>query len=453
MSPVLDTLLRLGAVLVLVGLNAFFVASEFGLVGSRRTRLEHMAEEGNRTAALSRRLQEDIDRYVAASQLGITLASLALGWIGESTIAALVDPPVEAAFVFVLGNLAVAETTAVVISHAIGVAVSFFIITSLHIVLGEQAPKVFAIRSPESAALFTANPLHVFNAIFAPIIVFLDWATATVLRLFGIQEVSGHTQVHTAEELRLLVEESGEAGVLDEEEHEMLINVLAFADRPAYQAMLPRTEVATIDHDATVREFLDRFAETGHTRFPVLGPGGVDDIKGIISAKDLLVALRDNRIGFDDPIEPLVREAYFVPESKPVGDLLPEMRKNHIRLAVLVDEYGGMAGIVTMEDLVEEIVGEMDDELEHDEADVQTVDEHTIIVDGNIRVAELNEEFDLDIPEGDYETLAGFILEQLGRLPNPDDTLTHQDYLLTVLEMQGPRIKRVRITRDVAPHD
>lgn len=446
MSPMIDTLLRVGAVLILVALNAFFVASEFGLVGARRTRLDQMAEEGNSTAALSRRLQDNIDRYIAASQLGITLASLALGWIGEGTIAALIDPPVEAVFVFVLGNLAVAETTAIVISHAIGVGVSFFIITSLHIVLGEQAPKVFAIRSPESAALFTANPLRIFNAIFAPIIVFLDWATAAVLRMFGIREVAGHTQVHTAEELRLLVEESGEAGVLDEEEHEMLINVLAFADRPAYQAMLPRTEVATIDYNATVREFLDRFAETGHTRFPVLGPGGVDDIKGIISAKELLVGLRDERLSFDDPIASLVREAYFTPESKPVGDLMPEMRKNHIRLAVLVDEYGGMAGIVTMEDLVEEIVGEMDDELEHDDEDVQTVDEHTIIVDGNIRVAELNEEFNLDIPEGDYETLAGFILEQLGRLPNPNDTLSHQDYQLTVLEMQGPRIKRVEIT-------
>jgi CBS domain containing-hemolysin-like protein len=447
MEGAFDIALRLAGVLVLVALNGFFVAAEFALVGSRRTRLEQLASSGNSAAALGRRMQDDLDRYIAAAQLGITLASLALGWIGESTIAALVDPPIEALMTWLLGNLALAEGMASAISHAVGIAVSFFIITSLHIVLGEQAPKVFAIRAPESTALFIARPLMIFNRMFGLIIRFLDWATEMVLRLFGIREAGGHTKVHSADELRLLVEESGEAGVLDEEEQEMLINVFAFADRPAYQAMLPRTEVVTIDHQATIREFLDRFAETGHTRFPVLGPGGVDDIRGIISAKELLVALRNNATDLDQPITPLIRPAFFTPESKRIGDLLQELRSKHIRMAILIDEYGGMAGVVTMEDLIEEIVGELDDELEHDEQELKTIDDRTSVVEGQIRVEDVNEELHLDIPQGDYETLAGFILERLGRLPSPGDTVNYDGIRLTVMEMQGPRIKLVEITR------
>src|SRR6185369_7742733 len=237
--------------------------------------------------------------------------------------------------------------------------------------------KVFAIRAPEQTALFIAQPLAIFNRVFSLFIRFLDWATETVLKLFGIHESGGHTKVHSADELRLLVEESGEAGVLDEDEQAMLINVFAFADRPAYQSMLPRTEVVTIDHDASVREFLDRFAATGHTRFPVLGPGGVDDVVGIISAKDLLVALSDGSVTMDQPITPLIRPAFFTPESKRIGELLKELRVQHIRMAILIDEYGGMAGVVTMEDLIEEIVGELDDELEHDTQELKTIDDRT----------------------------------------------------------------------------
>jgi CBS domain containing-hemolysin-like protein len=447
MSEVLSNALRLGAVLLLVVLNGFFVAAEFALVGARRTRLEQLAEAGNAMAALSRRMQEDLDRYIAAAQLGITLASLALGWIGESTISALVEPPIDWLLEYILGSLAVSHDAAVVISHTIGVAFSFFIITTLHIVLGEQAPKVFAIRSPETTALFIARPLAIFNATFGLVIRFLDWATEMVLRLFGINEGGSHTKVHSADELRLLVEESGEAGALAEQEQEMLINVFAFADRPAYQAMLPRTEVVTIGHDATIREFLDRFSQTGHTRFPVVGPGGVDDIKGIISAKDLLVALHDGKADLDQPIAPLIRPAFFTPESKRIGDLLQELRAKHIRMAILIDEYGGMAGAVTMEDLVEQIVGDLDDELEHDETSLRTIDERTSVVEGQMRVEDVNEQLGLDIPEGDYETLAGFVLARLGRLPNVGDNLVAQDVRMTVLEMQGPRIARIEITR------
>lgn len=447
MTGVFSIVLRLAGVLVLVMLNAFFVSAEFALVSARRTRLEQLASAGNATASLSRHMQENLGRTIAATQLGVTLMSLALGWIGEPTIGALVDPPVEALLGYVLGSLSVAREMADVISYAVSVAISFFIITSLHIVLGEQSAKIFALHAPERHALVVARPLSIFSSVFSPVIHFLDWATDRTLSLLGLSNDGGHRTVHSADELRLLVEESGEAGVFDEEEQEMLINVFAFADRPAYQAMLPRTVVATIDHDATIRTFLDRFAETGHTRFPVLGPGGIDDVKGIISAKDLLVALRNGQIELDQPITPLIRPAVFVPESKRIGDLLQELRHKHERMVILIDEYGGMAGVVTMEDLVEEIVGELDDELEHDEVELRTIDERTSVVEGQIRVEDVNEELDLDIPHGDYETLAGFILERLGRLPNAGDTVNYKSVRLKVLEMQGPRIRRIEITR------
>jgi CBS domain containing-hemolysin-like protein len=314
-------------------------------------------------------------------------------------------------------------------------------------VIGEQSAKILALQAPERHALLIVRPLSLFAGIFSPIIRLLSWSTERVLRLIGVRGTDSHTTVHSAAELRLLVEESGEAGALEADEQEMLINVFAFADRPAYQAMLPRTEVATIDHDATIREFLDRFAETGHTRFPVLGPGGIDDVKGIISAKELLVALRNGEIDFDQPITPLVRPAFFTPESKRIGDLLQELRDKHNRMAILIDEYGGMAGVVTMEDLIEEIVGELDDELERDEAEFQMVDERTSVVEGQIRVEDVNEELDLDIPPGEYETLAGFILDQLGRLPNVGDSCTYKNVRMTVLDMQGPRIKQIEIKR------
>ena len=434
-------------VLALVAMNAFFVAAEFALVGARRTRLEQMAAPATRPPrsagacrttwiAISRR-RSSVLHWRAWRSAGSARAR-SLSWSIRRS---------KSLMIWLLGSLAVAETLALTISHAVGIAISFFIITTLHIVLGEQAPKVFAIRAPEQTALFIAQPLAIFNRVFGLVIRFLDWATDAVLKLFGIHESGGHTKVHSADELRLLVEESGEAGVLDEDEQEMLINVFAFADRPAYQAMLPRTEVVTIDHDASVREFLDRFAATGHTRFPVLGPGGVDDVVGIISAKDLLVMLRDGGFTLDQPITPLIRPAFFTPESKRIGDLLQELRDKHIRMAILIDEYGGMAGAVTMEDLIEEIVGDLDDELEHDDQELTTIDERTSVVEGQIRLEDMNEQLDLHLPEGDYETLAGFVLEQLGRLPQTGDSLTYNGIRLTVLEMQGPRIKQIEITR------
>ena len=439
--------LRLVAVALLVVANGFFVAAEFALVSARRSRLDKASESGSASARLARMMQDRLDRYIAACQLGITIASLLLGALAEPTFARLIEPPVTAVSEALFGAFGGTAALATTISHALGVAVSLFIVTTLHIVLGEQAPKVWAIRAPERVAMFVAHPLHWFNAIFSLIIRFLDWLTGLVLAAFGVRGTSGHHGPPTLEELRLMVESSAAGGVLEQDEQDLLINAFDFGSRAAYQVMVPRTEAATIEHTATVRKFLDLFRATGHTRFPVLGERGVDDVKGIISAKDLLIALGDGGVTFDQPITPLVRPAFFAPETKRVHDLLPAMQREHVRMAVLVDEYGGMAGIVTLEDLVEEIVGELDDELDTSEVEIETVDEHTTIVEGSIRVEEAKGELSLQLPEGEYETVAGLILDQLGHLPQEGEQLQLDRVALTVLEMQGPRITRVQIMR------
>ena len=447
MSP-LDVGVRLFGVVLLVLMNAFFVAAEFALVGARRGRLDQLVLAGDAAAALGRRLQDELDRSIAAAQLGITLASLALGWVGEQTIAALVEPPIERLLGQLLNSVGVTEQIASAISTAIGIGVAFFVITTLHIVFGEQAPKVYAIYEPEQVVRMIARPLYLFDRLFGPIIYFLDGATALVLRLAGIRDTSGgHARVHSPEELRLLVEESGEAGVLDEQAQEMLINVFSFGERPAYQAMVPRTEVVTIESDEPIRVFLDRFARSGHTRFPVLGPAGVDDVRGIISAKDLLLELRSGDVDMEAPIAQFVRPAYFTPEAKHIGALLREMRDKHQRMAILIDEYGGMAGVVTLEDLIEEIIGDIDDNQQDPDEIPQQIDERTTVVEGQMRVEDANQELGLRLPNGDYETLAGFILAKVGRLPNQGDIITHDDVRLMIVEMQGPRIKRIEVTR------
>ncbi len=437
----LDAGLGVLAVVVLVLLNGFFVATEFSLVSVRRTRIDELVAEGQHGAVVVQHALARLDSYIAATQLGITMASLALGWIGEPALAHLIEPALA-----VLPAHMIATT-----AHTVAVTVAFVIITALHIVLGELAPKSIALQRPERTALWVTGPTTLFMKLFWPFIAVMNGAGNLIVRAIGLTSGSSHATVHSSAELRLLVEQSGEAGAIDAEEQEMLINVFAFADRPAYQAMLPRPEVVTIEHDASNRTLVTRIAETGHTRFPVIGPHGVDDVRGIVSGKDLFAAQRDGALDLDAPIAPLVRPAFFTPASKRIGELLPELRGNHIRMAILLDEYGGMAGIVTLEDLVEEIVGELADEGEVEPQEVQTIDERTSIVAGTVRVEEANDELHLDLPQGKYETLAGFMLTCLGRLPNPGDRVTYQSVWLTVLEMQGPRIKRIEVQRIQEP--
>jgi CBS domain containing-hemolysin-like protein len=319
------------------------------------------------------------------------------------------------------------------------------IVTTLHIVLGEQAPKVFAIRSPEQVSKLAAYPLELFNKVLGIFIVFLDWLTARTLRLFGVTDPPGHHSSPSLEDIRMMVNTSMPHDAGEEDAREMIINVFDFADRGAYQVMVPRPQVATIRESATLGEFLDLFASTGHTRFPVVGERGIDDVRGIVSAKDVLIHLRDQPGDQKTSVSALMRPAFFVPETKRIGKLLHEMRQQHTRMVILVDEYGGMAGITTMENLVEEVMGEVQDELDRDEEDVRSINDDTFVVDAQLRIDEFNSELHVSIPQGDYETVAGFLLQQWGHLPQPGDSLVFNNLRFVVTRMNGPRIEQLEV--------
>jgi CBS domain containing-hemolysin-like protein len=431
-------ILRLASALGLVALNGFFVAVEFAVVAVRRTRLDRLVTEGHTAARVALRLVDNPDRAIAASQLGITMASLALGWIGEATVAAIIEPPLDA----LLGRWSE------VAAHSVGVAAAFALVTFTHIVLGEQVPKTIAIRYAERAALFISRPMDWFTRIFRPLIALLDGATAAILRLIRMEPIAGHRTVYTLDELRLLVRQSQESGAIEARQEALLQRVFQFGDRQVHEAMIPRPDVVGVEAQASVRDLLGLFAEASHARFPVYRDD-LDDIVGILAIKDVLRALAEDPAQFEAPVGSLVRSAHFVPETVAVADLLADMRASHNQMAVVIDEYGGTAGIVTLEELVEEIVGRLSDELVAEEEPVVEVDERTVEVNAQLRVDEVNDRLDLKLPEGEnYETVAGLVLCRLQHVPVVGEALQYRNLELKVTQMKGPKIEKVRIRRE-----
>ncbi|MGD8398491.1 MAG: hemolysin family protein [Anaerolineae bacterium] len=430
-------ILRLASALALVALNGYFVAVEFAVVAVRRTRIDDLIAQGDGTARVAQRLVENPDRVIAASQLGITMASLALGWIGEATVAAVIEPLLEAT----LGQWS--ETAA----HSIGLVVAFSLVTFTHIVLGEQVPKTISIRYAERATLAIARPMMLFLRIFRPLIGILDGATAAFLRLLGMEPIAGHQTVYTLEELKLIVRESQASGTIEAAQEVMLQRVFRFGDRQVHEAMIPRPDVIGVEADAPLQSLLDIFSEHSHARFPVC-EDDLDNIVGMVAIKDVLRALADGCDRISTPVRALARPAHFVPETAPVADLFTEMRSTHNQMAVVIDEYGGTAGIVTLEELVEEIVGQLSDELVAEEEQVVELEDGSVKVDAQLRVDEVNEHLTLALPEGeDYETVAGLVLYYLQRVPVEGDVLRHAGLELEVVQMKGPKIEVVRIVR------
>jgi putative hemolysin len=430
-------LLKILAVFALVFANAFFVAAEFSLVSVRRTRVDELIAQGNATAGVVRRAIDDPDRFIAATQLGITLASLALGWAGEPAVAHLIEP-----------YLARLPTGAVdVTAAAIASAIAFALITFLTVVLGELAPKSVALQYPEETAFVVARPTVFFENVFRPAIWLLNGSGNLILRTVGLQTPSGHQRVHSVEELKMLVADSEKGGVLEAGEKEMIHRAFEFAERQVYETMIPRTDVVGVEAQATVGDLLSLFSQASHARFPVYEES-LDNVVGVVAIKDVLKAIADHGLDAARPVRDLARPAYFVPETKQVGQLFNEMREQHLQMAIIIDEYGGTAGIVTIEELVEEIVGRLSDELALTPPSVETIDERTVQVDAQLRVDEVNEELGLDLPEDeDYETVAGFILYRLRRIPSEGDKLRYGNLLLTVTAMKGPKIEKVLIKK------
>ncbi len=429
-------LLGLVGVVVLVLANAFFVAAEFSLVSVRRTRIRELAGQGHRAAGWAERAIAKPDRFIAATQLGITLASLGLGWIGEPALAHLLQP-IIALF---------PGTMEVQVSHALSAGLAFALITFLHVVVGELAPKSVALQDPERTALAVARPTVWTAWIFHPAIVVLNGAGNALLRAIGVHPAEGHRMVHSVEELKMLVSASARGGVVEDEEEEMLRAVFDFGEILVRQVMVPRTEMMAIPAEAPVDEIIRLAKEQPFSKLPVF-EGNLDHIIGVLHVKDLL-RLWPNGSAEGRTAREVMRETIFVPETTHVSTLLARFRRRRQHIAVVLDEYGGTAGVVTLADLVEEIVGEVSDPF--DEPEIQPLPDGTALIDGLTPITEVNEHFDLHLDDPHYDTLAGYLLGRLGRLAQVGDRVTVDGGELRVEAMDGLRIARVSLTRQPA---
>lgn len=426
---------KLLAVIVLVLANGFFVAAEFSLVGVRRSRVQQLVEQGHPLASAVQLATQRLDAYLAATQLGITMASIALGWIGEPALAHLVEPLFQH----------LPERWTVISPHSLAVAIAFSIITALHIVLGELAPKSLALQRTEGTALATARPLELFLTLFRPAIFTLNNLGNLVLRVFGLQPAGGEQLVHSPEELKLLVGQSARAGLLEPEQQEMLERVFEFSQLTAHQIMVPRTEMVAIPVDITLPDLFDIIEQTRHSRLPVYEET-IDNIIGILYVKDLLLWLEDHPRGAFN-VRELMRPALSLPETLHANDVFAAMRAQRVHIAIVVDEFGGTAGMVTMEDLMERVFGELQGELERQQpADIVRLPNGQAIVNGLLLIDDFNDEFGVRIDDPDYDTIGGHVFGRLGRRPRLGDEVAVDGYRLRVIELDGLRIARLRVT-------
>jgi CBS domain containing-hemolysin-like protein len=435
MEPAASPPIGLGllAVVVLVLANAFFVAAEFGLVGARRTRLDEMARAGDGKARLARRAVQSLDRYISATQLGITLASLGLGWIGEPALAGLIG----GAFAWLPALLSKIAT------HGVASAVAFIFITFLHIILGELVPKALALLFPEEVSRWVAAPLIGFAWVMQWPIALLNGTANRLLRLMGISPPGEHERLHSPEEIRMLVEQSTEGGSMLKEDARLLEGVFEFSEKTAQEVMTPRTQMVALESSMSVEDAADEVAVARRSRYPVYTES-LDEIVGVVHAKDVLTALRARP---HETIRAIMRPPLFVPGTREVEDVLADMKRLKTHLAVVLDEYGGTAGLVTMEDLLEEIVGPIYDE--YDPQDRAAAGDGAARLDGAMPITEFNSKFDASLDDTDYTTLGGYVFGQLGRLPRPGDRVTVGPHTFEVVEMDGRRVKSLR--HQVAP--
>jgi CBS domain containing-hemolysin-like protein len=423
---------RLLVVLCLVLLNAFFVAAEFALVAVRRSRIDQMAAEGDRKAAVVQRALSQLDRYISGTQLGITLASLALGWVGEPAVAVLVDRAL--ALVGVGISPGAAHTGA-------GIVVAFLVITFLHIVLGELAPKSIALARPESVSRMVARPLMVFSAAMSPFIGFLNGTANRLLRRLGVEPVSEGGHVHSPEELRLLVMQARAHGTLDESDSAMLAGVFDFHNKKVLDVMRPRTGMVAMAEEIDLDELVETLRRERYSRYPVYRDTP-DDIVGVFVAKDFWLHDTPGTFRLADHL----REPLFVPASRPAERVLDDLRRTRAQLAVVLDEYGGTAGIVTMEDLVEEVIGDIADEYDPLSRDAMLQD-GVLELAGSLSLVDVRSDHQVAIPEGDWSTLGGYVFATLGRLPRVGDRVAYPHGDLEVVAMEGRRVAAVRVHR------
>ena len=430
--------LRLAAVVLLLAANAFFVAAEFALVATRRTRIETMIRRGDRKAKSVLKALEDLYRQLSAAQLGITVASIMLGYVAEDTVAHLFRdwfaalPPM----LDFLARGGVASTVAV------------SVISFLHVVIGEQAPKAWAITYPEGTSRWIATPLLVFSTITLPFTELLNWSANRVIRLLGIKGTTAeHERVHSPEEILMLVQQSGKTGRLGAQDARMIEGVFEFSEKNAREVMTPRTRMVALPATLSLTDAADRVAAAGRSRYPVYRES-LDDIVGTVHAKDILRALRGPEQG-ERTLDGILRPPLFVPGTREVEDVLADMKRQKVHLAIVLDEYGGTAGLVTMEDLLEEIVGQIYDEYDRPDAPSggPSAGAPAPLISGSAEISEINKTYGLQLDDSDYTTIGGVVFGELGRLPKAGDRVDLAGATFEVVEMEGRRVGRVKVER------
>ena len=433
-----DIFINIFIIAFLLFVNGFFVAAEFALVKVRKTRLEQLCNEGDAGAKRALKLVNDMNKMLAAAQFGVTVASIALGWVAEATIVQLILPLIK--------FFPAANSTAV--AHAVAVPISFVLVTYFHVLIGEQIPKCLALRYPDKLALLVSAPMELFITVFKPFVLSLLIIGDKLLQAFHVTDEDA-SLAHSTEELDMLVDASYNEGVLNETEAEMLHNMFKFSDLMAKQVMIPRTDMICIPSDISCDD-LNKFAlENEYTRYPVYEEN-IDKILGFIHVKDLY-SLTMNNCAFS--MEKLIRPILLVPETMTLDNLVIEFKKSHSQMAVVIDEFGGTSGLITLEDVLEEIIGEVQDEFdEEEEADIREISENTYLANAMMRIDELVEFFNLDeaqFEEDDVETIAGLVVKLLGKIAVVDDVVSFNGLTFTVIEVDGARITKLKIFREV----
>jgi CBS domain containing-hemolysin-like protein len=428
----LDITINLLLVAILIALTGFFVASEFAIVKIRSTRIDQLIAEGTKNAEAAKNVITNLDEYLSACQLGITITALGLGWLGEPTVEDILHP------LFVEFN--VSESASGILSFII----AFALITFLHVVIGELAPKTVAIQKAEFITLTFAKPLMIFYKIMYPFIKTLNGSARVFTGMFGLKPVSEHEMAHSEEELRLILSESYKSGEINQSEFKYVSNIFAFDDRIAKEIMVPRTEISAFDKELTVKETIELVSEDNYTRYPVFD-GDKDNIIGMVNMKQVLTDFV-NKKNQDESIEKYIRPVIQVIESIAIQELFVKMQKERVHMAILIDEYGGTAGLVTIEDILEEIVGEIRDEFDADEVpEIKKVNEHVTVVDGKVLIEEINNLFGLEIDDSDVDTISGWILTEKMEI-QVGESITIENYQFKVLDMEGYTIRSIEIT-------
>jgi len=431
-----DIATRILSVVALIVLNAFFVTVEFSIVSVRRSRINQLVSAGDMQARTVQKLQRQLGSLLSTTQLGITLSSLALGWIGEHTMAALIK--------HWLGLLPVSAETSLFLAHSISLPLAFLLLAYFQIVLGELCPKSFALIYPEKIARALGPPSLTIARMLSPFIWLLNQSTRILLALVGVEEPTpGHHGRVTPEELRLLITTATEIPDLEKAEREILSNVFEFRGTTVEEVMVPRTNVAAITQEATFQDLLDEIVRSGHSRYPVTGES-LDNILGILNFNDLAVPLSQGELGPATPVVSWLRPARVVPKTLPLNELLTQMQQSAREMVVVMDEYGGTAGLVTFRDLTAEILGDVSNT--SPDAQIIQKDSHTVIFPAQTDLEDVNERLGIALPTSDdYLTLGGFIIFEMQKIPQVDEQLTYQNLEFTIVAAEGPRLGKIQI--------